>query len=189
MPNDFTQGNGSNKTMKINLDALGDIANQVVSRDEKETPILKEEVEATVVGTDFRMMNQLQANLNDPAKKFFNTIFAVETRFSYTNDVGEKVEVTSRDNYGGLRLYPKLDENDNPVRDATGQPVLDRMWSGDNSAFGRLFALVQKKDDTVRSYSDFFNFFKKDGLKVMIKTEETNYQGKKTVKEVIQSFL
>lgn len=191
MPNDFVGNNGTNngKSMSINLDALGDVANQAVNTGNGETPILKEEVEATIVGTDFRMMNIIQSNQNDPAKKFFNTIFAVETQFSYTDENNQVIEATSRDNYGGLRLYPKLDDSGNPMRDATGQPVIERMWSGDTSAFGRLFTLVQAKDKTVRSYSDFFNFFKKDGLKVMIKTEETNFNGQKKPKEIIQSFL
>lgn len=191
MPDDFTQGNNTNnnKSMSINLDALGDVAKQTVQTGNGETPILKEEVEATVVNTDFRMMNTIQSNQNDPSKKYYNTIFAVETQFQYTDEGGNVVEATSRDNYGGLRLYPKLDDNGNPMRDATGQPILERMWSGDASAFGRLFALVQEKDSSVRSYSDFFNFFKQDQLKVKIKTEETNYQGQKKAKEVIQSFL
>lgn len=191
MPDDFTQGSnaGNSKSISINLDALGDVAQQTVQTGNGETPILNEEVEATIIGTDFRMMNTIQSNQNDPAKKFFNTIFAVETQFKYKDENGEMVEATSRDNYGGLRLYPKLDETGNPKRDATGQPELERMWSGDASAFGKLFALVQEKDKSVRSYSDFFNFFKQEGLKVMIKTEETNYQGQKKPKEVIQSFL
>lgn len=191
MPNDFVANNGTNngKSMSINLDALGDVANQAVNTGNGETPILKEEVEAIIVGTDFRMMNTIQSNQNDPAKKFFNTIFAVETQFSYRDENNQIVEATSRDNYGGLRLYPKLDDIGNPMRDATGQPIIERMWSGDTSAFGKLFALVQEKDKTVRSYSDFFNFFKKDGLKVMIKTEETNFNGQRKPKEIIQSFL
>lgn len=191
MPNDFVANNGTNngKSMSINLDALGDVANQAVNTGNGETPILKEEVEATIVGTDFRMMNTIQSNQNDPAKKFFNTIFAIETQFSYRDENNQIVEATSRDNYGGLRLYPKLDDSGNPMRDATGQPIIERMWSGDTSAFGKLFTLVQGKDKTVRSYSDFFNFFKKDGLKVMIKTEETNFNGQRKPKEIIQSFL
>lgn len=191
MPNDFVTNNGTNngKSMSINLDALGDVANQAVNTGNGETPILKEEVEATIVGTDFRMMNTIQSNQNDPAKKFFNTIFAIETQFSYRDENNQIVEATSRDNYGGLRLYPKLDDSGNPMRDATGQPIIERMWSGDTSAFGKLFTLVQGKDKTVRSYSDFFNFFKKDGLKVMIKTEETNFNGQRKPKEIIQSFL
>lgn len=191
MPNDFVANNGTNngKSMSINLDALGDVANQAVNTGNGETPILKEEVEAIIVGTDFRMMNTIQSNQNDPAKKFFNTIFAIETQFSYRDENNQIVEATSRDNYGGLRLYPKLDDSGNPMRDATGQPIIERMWSGDTSAFGKLFTLVQEKDKTVRSYSDFFNFFKKDGLKVMIKTEETNFNGQRKPKEIIQSFL
>lgn len=191
MPTDFTQGQNANnqKSMSLNLDALGDAANQTVNMGSGEKPILKEEVEAEIIGTDFRLMNQLQSNQSDPSKKYFNTIFAIETKFSYKNEDGDVVEATSRDNYGGLRYFPKLDDNGQPIRDASGQPQLDRLWSGDGSAFGRLFLVVQEKDKTVRSYSDFFKFFAKEGIRCMIKTEETNYQGNKNNKEVIQSFL
>ena len=72
--------------------------------------------------------------------------------------------------------------------DATGQPILERLWSGDASAFGRLFMAVQEKDSSVRSYSDFFNFFKND-VKVVLKTETTNYQGKQHHKNIIQRIL
>ena len=67
MPNDFVRNNGTNngKSMSINLDALGDVANQAVNTGNGETPILKEEVEATIIGTDFRMMNTIQSNQND----------------------------------------------------------------------------------------------------------------------------
>ena len=189
MPSDFNTNNANNgKSMNINIDALGDVAKQTVQTGNGETPILTEEVEATIIATDFRMMNNLQSNQNNPEKKYFNTIFAIETEFSYLNE-GETIKTTSRDNYGGLRLYPKLDENGVPLRDAAGQPIIERMWSGESSAFGRLFALVQEKDSSVRSYSDFFNFFKQGNLRVTIKTEETNYQGSKKAKEVIQSFL
>lgn len=191
MPNDFTQGYTANnqKSMSLNLDALGDAANQTVNMGTGEKPILKEEVEAEIISTDFRLMNQLQSNQNDPEKKYFNTIFAIETKFTYQDEDGNDIETTSRDNYGGLRYFPVLDANGIPVRDANGQPQLDRLWSGDGSAFGKLFLIVQEKDKTVRSYSDFFRFFQQQGLKCMIKTEETSYQGNKNNKEIIQSFL
>ena len=191
MPNDFTQGQNANnqKSMSLNLDALGDAANQTVNMGSGEKPILKEEVEAEIISTDFRLMNQLQSNQNDPAKKYFNTIFAIETKFSYKDESGNVIETTSRDNYGGLRYFPVLDENGIPVRDANGQPQLDRLWSGEGSSFGQLFLTVQKKEKTVRSYSDFFKFFAQPNLKCTIKTTETNYNGTKHYKEIIQSFL
>ena len=191
MPNDFMNGNNANngKSMSLNLDALGDAANQTVNMSNGEKPLLKEEVEAEIIGTDLRLMNQLQSNQNDPSKKYFNTIFAIETKFLYENENGETVEGKSRDNYGGLRYYVSLDEQGNVLRDATGQPILERLWSGDSSAFGKLFELVQAKDNSVRSYTDFFNFFKKESIKVTIKTGESNYQGQKHNKNVIQSIL
>ena len=191
MPSDFMNGNNANsgKSMSLNLDALGEAANQTVNMSSGDKPILNEEVEAEIVGTDLRLMNQLQSNQNDPSKKYFNTIFAVETKFLYKNENGDVVEGTSRDNYGGLRYFINLDEQGNIIRDASGQPKLERLWSGDSSAFGKLFELVQSKDNTVRSYTDFFNFFKRDSIKVTIKTVQSNYQGKQHNKNVIQSIL
>ena len=191
MPNDFMNGsNGNNgKSMSLNLDALGDAANQVVSMNGGEKPILNEEVEAIVTLTDLKLMNQLQSNQNDPSKKYFNTIFVIETSFTYKDANGQEVEGTSRDNYGGLRYFVSLDEQGNVIRAANGQPELQRLWSGDSSAFGKLFTIVQEKDKSVRSYSDFFNFFKQGEIKVVIKTENTNYQGQQHHKNIIQRIL
>lgn len=191
MPNDFMNGqNGSNsRSMSLNLDALGDAAKQPVSMNNGDKPVLNEEVEATITLTDLKLMNQLQSNQNDPSKKYFNTIFVIETKFTYKDANGELVEGTSRDNYGGLRYFVTLDDQGNVVRDATGQPVLQRLWSGDASAFGKLFTLVQEKDKSVRSYSDFFNFFNQEEIKVMLKTETTNFQGQQHNKNIIKSFL
>lgn len=191
MPNDFRNGQNANsgRSMSLNLDALGEAANQTVSVDNGEKPVLNEEVEATITLTDLKLMNQLQSNQNDPSKKYFNTIFVIETKFVYKDATGMDVEGTSRDNYGGLRYFVNLDETGNVVKDANGQPVLERLWSGDASAFGRLFKAVQEKDSKVRSYSDFFNFFKSDDVKVILKTETTNYQGQQHHKNIIQRVL
>lgn len=190
MPSDFMNGNNANsgKSMSLNLDALGDAANQSVNMGNGEKPILNQEVEATITLTDLKLMNQLQSNQSDPSKKYFNTIFIVETEFVYKDEDGNDVKGTSRDNYGGLRYFVTLDEQGNVQRDATGQPILERLWSGDASAFGRLFMAVQEKDSSVRSYSDFFNFFKND-VRVVLKTETTNYQGKQHHKNIIQRVL
>ena len=191
MPSDFMNGNNANsgRSMSLNLDALGEAANQSVNMSNGEKPVLNQEVEATITLTDLRLMNQLQSNQNDPSKKYFNTIFIVETEFVYKDSEGNDVNGTSRDNYGGLRYFVNLDEQGNVIRDATGQPILERLWSGDGSAFGRLFTAVQEKDSSVRSYSDFFNFFKKGDVKVILKTETTNYQGKQHHKNIIQRIL
>lgn len=191
MPNDFTQGkNAGNKSMSLNLDALGEAANQSVQGNSGETPVLNEEVEATVVNTDFRMMSDLHSNQNNPELKYYNTIFAVETDFEYKDANGEMVEATSRDNYGGIRVYPKINEQGEVMNNASGQPVIQRMWVGDNSAAGRLFALVQKADKSVRSYTDFFNFFNKEGgVRVTIKSQQTSYNGQTKNKLIIQSIL
>lgn len=189
MPSDFMNNANSGKSMSLNLDALGDAANQVVSMNSGEKPVLNGEVEATITLTDLKLMNQLQSNQNDPSKKYFNTIFIVETEFVYTDAQGNEVQGHSRDNYGGLRYFVNLDEQGNVMRDASGQPILERLWSGDASAFGKLFTVVQEKDKNVRSYSDFFNFFKRDDIKVILKTETTNYQGKTHTKNIIQRIV
>lgn len=192
MPNDFvTYGNnaGNQRSMSLNLDALGDAAKQPVGINNGEKPTLNEEVEATVTLTDLKLMNELQNNQNDPGKKYLNTIFVIETSFTYTNENGDKVEGTSRDNYGGLRYFVNLDDNGNIIRDATGQPILERLWSGDGSGFGKLFALTQKYDSSIRSYSDFFNFWSKDDIKVTIKTQVNNFGGKQYSKNIITQIL
>lgn len=196
MPQDLMNGQSNNagKSISLNLDALGDAVNDqpsFASNDEK--PFLKEEVEAEIIGTDFRLMSQLSSNQSDPSKKYFNTVFAIETRFTCTivneNGETETKEFVSRDNYSGLRYFPKFDENGNVMRMADGTPALDRFWNGDTSAFGRLLAIVQSYDSTVRSYADFFAFFNRPGLKCKILTEEVNYQGQKKAKQFIQSFI
>ena len=191
MPNDFMNGNnaGNGKSMSINLDALGDAAKQTVNMGSGEKPILNTEVEAEVSLTDFRLMNELQSNQNDPSKKYFNTVFTIETKFKYVNAAGEEVEASSRDNYGGLRYFPVIGENNEIIRDANGQPQLERLWSGDNSGFGKLFALTQEKDSSVRSYSDFFNFWNKEGIRVLIKTQTNNFGGKEFQKNVVTKIL
>ena len=190
MPNDFMNGNANNgKSMSLNLDALGEAANQSVNVGSGDKPILNQEVEAEVTLTDLRLMNQLQSNQNDPSKKYFNTIFIVETNFTYQDAEGNLVEGKSRDNYGGLRYFVNLDDNGNVIKDASGQPVLERLWSGDSSAFGKLFTVVQAKDKSVRSFSDFFNFFRTNEVRVVLKTETTNYQGQQHHKNIIQRIL
>ena len=124
-------------------------------------------------------------SINNPEKKYLNTIFVIETEFTYKNDNGDMVEGKSRDNYGGLRYFVNIDESGNIIRDESGQPILERLWSGDGSGFGKLFALTQKYDPSVRSYSDFFNFWKQDGIKVKIKTHVNNFSGKQYSKNII----
>lgn len=191
MPSDFMNGNkaGNQKSMSLNLDALGEAAQETVSINGGDKPILNEDVEATVVLTDLKLMNEIQSNQNNPEKKYLNTIFVIETEFTYKNDNGDMVEGKSRDNYGGLRYFVNIDESGNIIRDESGQPILERLWSGDGSGFGKLFALTQKYDPSVRSYSDFFNFWKQDGIKVKIKTHVNNFSGKQYSKNIITEIL
>lgn len=192
MPRDMSMnsGNGQKRTSKLNLDALGDAVNDtvVVSADSKEKPILLEEVEATIISIDFFRQNQLSSYQSDPSKKYFKCTLAVETEFDFEEN-GQAKHGVSRDNYSGLRFIPKFNEMGEVVLDATGEPVLDRLWLGDTSDFGALFVKAQEFDSSVRSYSDFLNFMGTQ-KKCVIKTEERTYSGNQVFKkEVIQRFI
>lgn len=185
MPRDMSNnaGNQQNKNVQLNLDALGDVANDSVNFGSNEKPELPGEVEATIVGVDFYRRNELQTNQNDPAKKYFKCILAIETEFEFDGKT-----VRSRDNYSGLRYIPQLDEFSQVARDANGEPVLARLWLGETSKFGKLFLKAQEFDSSIKSYSDFLNFINTQ-KKCVIKTEHTNYGGKDYVGEVIQRFI
>lgn len=198
MPQDLTNGQNGQKNIGLNLDALGDVIDQQVgfaNSEPQEKPTLENPVEAEILKTDFQLMTRqgLRTNANDPSKKYYNTVFAVTTHFKY-NKIDEngkvvELETDSRDNYSGLRFFPKLNENGQPILLADGTPELERFWMGDKSAFGRLFALVKKADPRVETYRDFFKFFA-PGRKCTVKTEyTTSPDGKATKKQFIQSFL
>lgn len=178
--------NNSGNSISLDLSALGDAANQSIGAEAEDKPVIINPISATIVSVDLRLnTNQIQTNKDDESKKFYRAIFTVETKFSHpeTNE-----EIISKDNYSGLRFYPQTNEDGSFVVDANGQPVLDRFWSGDTSAFGKLLALVQQVDENVLTYTDFFAFFK-PGQMVTIKTEFPQYNGKTSKKQVIQSFL
>ena len=122
----------------------------------------------------------------------------------FTNPVtGDIVE--SRDNYSGLRYYPKMDAYGNPIY-KNGQPELDRWWSGDahsNNPSG--FALLLDKAQTfvkahnqnvnpdeklpsITSYRAFFQFLNSNP-KCLIKTEYPSFGNQTFTKEVIQEFI
>lgn len=201
MVRDMSNNAGNTKSTKLNLSALGDAANDTVNFGTNEKPELKEEVQAKIVGIDFRRMNDLLGNQNDPSKKYYKCILSVETEFDfYDEDTQQNKTAHCRDNYSGLRYFPKLvtDETGEVVvnargepqvaLDATGEPVLDRLWLGDTSDFGKLFVAAQEYDSSIRSYSDFLSFMESHE-DCIIKTEHPNYNGKPFVKEVIQKFI
>lgn len=184
MPRDMSNGNaGNQKNVQLNLDALGDVANDTVNFGSNEKPELTEEVEATIVGVNFYRRNEIQSNQNDPSKKYFKCILAIETEFEF-----EGKTVRSRDNYSGLRFVPKLDEYSQVVRDANGEPVLERLWLGETSKFGKLFLKAQEFDSSIASYSDFLHFVN-NHKKCIIKTEHTNFGGNDYAGEIIQRFI
>lgn len=191
MPRDMSGNfgnNGSQKNVKLNLDALGDAANDTVNFGTNDKPILTAPVQAKIVNTDFYRRQELASNQNDPSKKYFKCILAVETEFEYVDENGETLSAHCRDNYSGLRFIPKLDEMGQVVLDASGEPVLERLWLGDGSGFGKLFLMAQEFDSSVRSYSDFLKFMDtQENCTVM--TEKVRYGSNEYTKEVIQSFI
>ena len=100
----------------------------------------------------------------------------------------------SYDNYGGLRAYPKVDENNEPVLDANGNPVIERFWAGNPdgnfaSYFSLLLKTAQDYDSTIRTYQDFFKFLGEE-RQCLIKSEKTSFGGRgETIKQVIKEFI
>lgn len=180
---------GNVKSVKLNLDALGDVANETVNFGTNEKPELKSEVEAEIVAIDFRRRNELLSYQNNPAKKYYKCILSVETEFEYVDEEDNQTKVAHcRDNYSGLRYIPKMDDEGQVILDATGEPVLERLWLGDGSDFGRLFLLAQEYDSSIRSYSDFLSFMGTH-KKCVVMTEYPKFGNQTFVKEVIQKFI
>lgn len=185
MVNDLKRNN-SGSSISLDLSALGEAGEQSIGVETEDKPVIMNPISATIVGVDLKInTNQIQTNKDDESKKFYRAIFTVETKFIHPET---KEEVTSKDNYSGLRFYPKVNEDGSFAMDANGQPVLDHFWSGETSYFGRLLALVQDVDDKVLTYGQFFAFFT-PGKQVTIKTEFPQYNGQTSKKQVIQSFL
>lgn len=173
-------------TVNLDLSELAQVDQSISAGEKVEKPVLLKPVAATVIGADLKIRTgELKHNKDDVTKKYYEASFVVETKFTNPAD-GE--EFVSKDNYNGLRAYPKINENGEPIFDANGNPVLDRFWSGDKSAFGSLLALVQKTDDSVVTYGDFFNFFIQP-RDCTVKTFFTTYNNEQFSKEVIQSFI
>jgi len=201
MVREMSNNAGNAKSVKLNLDALGDAANDTVNFGTNEKPELKEPVQAKIVNIDFRRRNELLSNQGDPAKKYYKCVLSVETEFEFYDEESKQTKTAHcRDNYSGLRYIPKLvvDENNEVVLnahgepeivlDATGEPVLERLWLGDGSDFGQLFLKAQEYDSSIRSYSDFLSFMEKHE-DCMIMTEHPEFNRKTFVKEVIQEFI
>lgn len=186
MPRDMSN-NGGKKSAMLNLDALGDAANETVNFGSNDKPALTEEVEATIVNTELRRMNDVESYRDDPSKKFFKVVLSIETEFSYKED-GKTKTAHSRDNYSGLRYIPKMDDQGNILYDATGEPEFERFWLGETSDCGKLMLVAQEYDSKIRSYSDFFNFVA-NHEKCVIMTEQRHMAGKTIDKEVIQRFI
>ena len=172
----------------LDLSALGDAANQSISGEQQEKPLLEKPIIATTESCTLRVMtNDLKSNREDPSKKYFNTSFTVETKFTHEDE-----EIKSFDRYGGLRFYPLMNPDGTVVMN-NGQPVLERFWTADGSkdtasAFAKLLYKVQQYDDKVQTFQDFFNFMN-EKHQVMIKTEFTSFGGKTTKKQIIQNFI
>ena len=180
-----TTNDANNGRSIINLDALGAAGEANIVGEKKEKPKLLEPVEATVINTDIVMTDQIGTNRDDEDKKFFRGYVTYETEF-IDPATGEKV--TSKDSFGTLRFYLKLDETKSPMRNPDGSPVIERLWIGDKSGLGKLLKLVQEKNKDVKTYNDFLGFFK-ENTRVKIQTLFTTYQGDQKYKQEIVEIL
>lgn len=175
----------NNKNRVLDLSALGDAAKQSISAGEK--PILKEPVQGTIVGVELSVQDAFRTNRDNPTQKFHPCLLKVKTKFE---DPETQQDVTSTDNYSGLRFYPKLDETGEVVLDSNGDEILDRFWNGDGSDFGKLLNAAQSAEESIVTYNDFFAFLQSKPSCV-IKTEFRNNPttNKQTHKEFITRFI
>lgn len=180
-----TTKEANNGRTTINLEALGAAGNANIVGEKKEKPKLLEPVEATVINTEIVMTDQLGSNRDDEDKKFFRGYVTYETEFI---DPATGETVTSKDSFGTLRFYLKLDETKSPMRNPDGSPVIERLWIGDKSGLGKLLKLVQEHDKNVKTYNDFLDFFNKN-KNVKIQTLFTTYQGEQKYKQEIVEIL
>lgn len=177
--------NQSNKNRSLNLSALGDAAKQSISAGEK--PILKEPVKGQIINVDLQVQDVFRSNRDNPEQRFHPCVLKVKTKFT---DPETQEEVTSTDNYSGLRFYPKKDESGQIMLDAEGQEILDRFWSGDGSDFGKLLNAAQKQNDKIVTYNDFFQYLLSEP-DCIIETQFRNnpQSNKQTHKEFVTRFI
>ena len=177
--------NQANKGKRsIDLSALGEAATANIV-EKKEKPKLLEPVVATIKSTDIVMTDQISHNKDDETKVFYRGYVTYETEFV---DPQTEQTVTSKDSFGTLRFYVKMDDTLSPMSNADGSPIIERLWIGDKSGLGKLLKLVQQHDKDVVTYQDFLGYFK-EGDKVMIKTLFTTYQGEQKYKQEIVKIL
>ena len=180
-----TTNQANNGKKSIDLSALGEAATASIVSEKKEKPKLLEPVEATIKDVEIVRTDDLSHNRDDETKVFFRGYVTYTTEFI---DPTTKELFTSRDSLGGLRFYVRMDDTLSPMVDATGEPVIERLWIGSSSILGKLLELVQKHDSNVVTYADFLGYFK-EGDKVKIESLFNTYQGKQTTKQVIVEIL
>ena len=180
-----TTNQANNGKKSIDLSALGEAATASIVSEVKEKPKLLKPVMATIKGTDIVMTDQISHNRDDESKIFYRGYVTYETEFEdpETNEI-----VTSKDSFGTLRFYVKMDETKSPMTNPDGSPIIERLWIGDKSGLGKLLKLVQNHDKDVVTYQDFLGYFK-EGDKVMIQTLFTTYQGEQKYKQEIVEIL
>lgn len=180
-----TTNEANNGKKSIDLSALGEAGTANIVGEVKEKPKLLEPVLATIKNTDVVMTDRLQTNKNDETKVYFQGYLTITTEFI---DPNTKETFTSKDSFGGLRFYVQLDETRSPMRNENGDPIISRLWIGDNSGLGKLLKLVQEHDESVVTFNDFLTYFK-PGDKVKVCTLFTTYQGQQHWKEEIVEIL
>ena len=180
-----TTNQANNGRKSIDLSALGEAATASIVSEVKEKPKLLDPVLATIKSTDIVMTDQISHNRDDENKVFYRGYVTYETEFI---DPKTEEKVTSKDSFGTLRFYVKMDDTLSPMSNPDGSPIIERLWIGDKSGLGKLLKLVQQHDKSVVTYQDFLGYFK-EGDKVMIKTLFTTYQGEQKYKQEIVEIL
>ena len=180
-----TTNQANNGKKSIDLSALGEAATASIVSEVKEKPKLLNPVPATIKSTDIVMTDQVSHNRDDETKVFYRGYVTYETEFI---DPNTQEKVTSKDSFGTLRFYIKMDDTQAPMTNPDGSPIIERLWIGDKSGLGKLLKLVQKHDESVVTYQDFLGYFK-EGDKVMIQTLFTTYQGEQKYKQEIVEIL
>ena len=185
MVSELVGTNQSNKNKVLDLSALGDAAKQSINAGEK--PILKEPVKGTLIGIELQVQSTFKTNRDDPTRRFHPCLLKVKTQFV---DPESKQEVTSTDNYSGLRFYPKVDEAGQLLLNSEGDEVLDRFWNGDGSDFGKLLNSAQVANKDIVTYADFFAYLQsKPSCVIETQFRNNPNTNQQTHKEFVTKFI
>lgn len=179
----------NNKSVNLNLDALGEAATHSVGAEKTETPELLEPTLATVTGITLRVNPELHANREDATKQYQKVNLAMSMRFIHP-ETGD--EVTDKCNYGGIRAYPMMQDGQ-IITDENGAPIIERFWIGSAdskqaSFAAKLLGLAKEFNPEIATYGDFFNFLRSQP-KAYVRTITVNYGMEQFKKNAVVEFV